>query len=1471
MEKIEGLSIGLGLDTLKLDSGLTDLKEKLKLVNSAMKANMSAFDRSDKSLGKFETRLQGLNAKLETQKAVTDKARKSYEKMVKEHGEGSKEADEAATSYNNEVASLNNLERYVGRVRIELKNLQKEQRLAESGWGRMSKRLTVFSGKLNETGHEMSEVGQGMTSSFGVATAAVGGGLAFATKKAMDFESQISSMKSVMSPEEAESFGKELENLAITMGEKTKYSATEAAQGIEELVKAGVSVKDILGGGLEGALNLATAGTLELQEAAEIASTALNAFKDDNISVTRAADILAGTANASATAVGEMNFALSAVSAVASGVGLNFEETSATLGVFAQNGLKGSDAGTSLKTMLLNLSPHTKAAREQFDELGLSAYNVSAGYKYLVDKGITPTERSVEGIQNGLKLLAKQEAGAAASKADLKKAYDRVTEASGLNSSAFYNEQGEIRSMSEIAGILKKSMVGLNDEQRQNALNTMFGSDAIRAGNILYKEGAKGIDGMTTALNKVKASDVAKQKLDNLKGTIEELKGALETAGISIGTELLPSLRVLAEHIQSSVEWFNNLSPSMKHTIAVGGALAVVVLGIGTAVGVLLSLLGSAATGISVLSSGLGKGIGLFGKYRLQTALAGNSVNKLGNSALVASTKINTANASMAKSTKGMGALRGGAAAAGGAMTMFGGKWGAVAGIATMFLPEILKGGKAVFGFGKTALASAGGIGTLTKGLGAARLGVGALGGPIGLLASFAIPQLITGGVKLYKHLKEEQIPALNDFGNKVSDSTTKAVLSYKKLNDDATVQLNLMSSSGKAVSQDMADNLVATFSKMGGTIKDSLKKDFEDSKKNIESVFSGSVLTDNYQKELLGKMETANQEKLAKIQQYEDRVKEITDRAVAQKRETSQFEKAEIAAINQQMRDMAVKTLSEGQVEQQAIMEELRLNASSITARQAAKTVADSKKAKDGTIKEANEKYEKAKAAIIRERDETGSISAEEADTLIREARRQKNESVKKANEMHKGVVKASKKQAKEHIDDVNWETGKVLTGWDKMVGGVKKAVDWFKDVFGQSKTKDKPSLKKPNKSVAKPPKELAYAKGTPKGGHPADGLAITSEKGREIIHDPKVGTYLSGSLGPELRYLSKGTSVLPNDKTEKLLKSQGLNGYEKGTGNYFDWMLKGPKHLLGKAFEKFNLKDSLIPSWMNKLTGSPIKSLINMGTGWVKGLMDKFTLGGGGAGGGIAPNISGGASAWRGQIIKAAMAMNESITSSEINGIIAQIQRESGGNQRITQSSAVNDINMRNNNPARGLLQYIPQSFSRYAVKGHNNIYSGYDQLLAFFNNTSWRKNLPYGKRGWGPTGKRKFETGGLVKNEGLYNLADGGWPEWVIPTDPSRRTDAMKLLALAGKSIEGGNKRPNQLPNVRGGSSNDSVMSQLLNATLRQNEILSKEIANLLRIISEKTGDIYLGKDQVGRVLDNRSTNVLKSKSFNMGIRG
>ncbi|PTF13130.1 peptidoglycan DD-metalloendopeptidase family protein [Staphylococcus devriesei] len=206
---------------------------------------------------------------------------------------------------------------------------------------------------------------------------------------------------------------------------------------------------------------------------------------------------------------------------------------------------------------------------------------------------------------------------------------------------------------------------------------------------------------------------------------------------------------------------------------------------------------------------------------------------------------------------------------------------------------------------------------------------------------------------------------------------------------------------------------------------------------------------------------------------------------------------------------------------------------------------------------------------------------------------------------------------------------------------------------------------------------------------------------------------------------------------------------------------------------------------------------------TSWLK-----KNNGGGKSGGKQAP------SKWRSTIVKAARKMKVNPTNAQINGIIAQIQRESGGDSGIIQSASLHDGN-EGPNRARGLLQYVPSTFRAYAVKGHNNINSGYDQLLAFFNNSNWKNDIQYGRSGWGPRGSRRFATGGLIKNAGWYNIAEGGYPEWVIPTDPNRRTDAMKLLALAAKDIENrktsGNKRPSNFSSTKI-SSNQSDNSKL-----------------------------------------------------------
>jgi TP901 family phage tail tape measure protein len=326
-------------------------------------------------------------------------------------------------------------------------------------------------------------------------------GVAFAsTKKAMDFESEMSTIQALTGSTNAQM--KDMSKLALDMGAKTKYSALEAGQGIEELLKAGLTPATVKAGGLEAALNLATAGGIGLADSAEIMSTALNSFRSDGMKAADAANILAGTANASATDVMDLKYSLSMVSAVASGVGLSFKDTNAALGVMANNGLKGSDAGTSLKTMLSNLEPRTKKATAAFMDLGI-----------MTKKG----------------------------------------------NNAFYDSHGKIKSMAEIAGILNKSLKDLTPQQRQSYLYTMFGSDAIRAANVLYKEGAKGINDFNKEMSHVTALDVAKQKMNNAAGAVEQFKGALETLQISV---LLPLMPVIKDGANALANWVSNLKPA---------------------------------------------------------------------------------------------------------------------------------------------------------------------------------------------------------------------------------------------------------------------------------------------------------------------------------------------------------------------------------------------------------------------------------------------------------------------------------------------------------------------------------------------------------------------------------------------------------------------------------------------------------------------------------------------------------------------------------------------------------------------------------------------------------------------------------------------------------------------------------------------------------------------------------------------
>jgi TP901 family phage tail tape measure protein len=357
-------------------------------------------------------------------------------------------------------------------------------------------RLRVVDNLSSGINKAMGKVG-GLTTKLlgaGAAIAGLGAGLSVAAtavssfQKAMDFEAQLSSIQALTGATGAEMA--DMSKLALSMGADTKYSALEAAKGIEELLKAGIEPAAVQAGGLEAALNLATAGGLDLASASEIMSTALNAYKKDAMTAAEASNILAGTANASATGVEDLKQSLSAVSAVAAGFGMTFRDTNAAMGLFANSGVKGSDAGTSLKTMLQNLQPGTKDQIALFNKLGITT------------KG-------------------------AANK--------------------FFTAEGKLKSLDKISGVLSTSLKDLTDMQRQAALEAMFGTDAVRAGTILYNEGADGVNKFYDAMSTVTALDVAKKKMDNAKGAVEQFSGAIETLQISALMPTMPLIKKMAD------------------------------------------------------------------------------------------------------------------------------------------------------------------------------------------------------------------------------------------------------------------------------------------------------------------------------------------------------------------------------------------------------------------------------------------------------------------------------------------------------------------------------------------------------------------------------------------------------------------------------------------------------------------------------------------------------------------------------------------------------------------------------------------------------------------------------------------------------------------------------------------------------------------------------------------------------------
>lgn len=453
------------------------------------------------------------------------------------------------------TSSLNRLDRINARPEVRLVDR------ATAGLGKVSSMLGKLTRKAFRVTVNAAFTGAAMLTA-GAAYTAVK-----STQKAMSFQHQISSIKALTQMDDNQ-LGK-MQALALAEGMRTKYNALQVAEGIETLFKAGLSMQKIQDGALAAGLNLATAGGMQMSEASELMSTSLNAYKKDALTAAKASDILAGTANASAIDLNDLRYSLSMVGSVADGVGASFLDTNLALGVFGNNGLKGSDAGTSLKTFLLNLVPETAKAYGLFSDFGLLTMDTTKSLKFMQQNGIKPVSSSFKDVSAAMEKYVAAQKGIKSGTARSAKATRQFLMSKGLIHSAFYDEQGNVKSMDAIADTLQKSMKGQTNEQRQYYFKQMFGTDAIRAANILYKEGAKGIKAFQKEMSNVTALKVAKDKMDSATGAVEMFKGAVETLQISALIPTMPIIQKVVTKLSEAVAQYTpELTASMERMSA---------------------------------------------------------------------------------------------------------------------------------------------------------------------------------------------------------------------------------------------------------------------------------------------------------------------------------------------------------------------------------------------------------------------------------------------------------------------------------------------------------------------------------------------------------------------------------------------------------------------------------------------------------------------------------------------------------------------------------------------------------------------------------------------------------------------------------------------------------------------------------------------------------------------------------------
>lgn len=571
--------IGVQKDIVSKNSAQYDtLKQKLDLQKSAhdqlktkVDAAKTAYEESAKATGKDSEE--------------TRKLEEEYGKLQTQLTTSENNINKTETAITKQEAAVTQSKAALAEMEAELKNVNAE--LAKAPFDEYAEKASKVGGTITKAGESLLPLTTGL----------VGLG-ATAVKITADFDQQMSKVSAISG-----ATGNDFDSLrdkAREMGAKTKFSATESAEAMEYMAMAGWKTKDMLNG-IEGIMNLAAASGEDLASTSDIVTDAMTAFglsaegttkivKDgftkEVANATHFADVLAAASSNSNTNVSMLGESFKYAAPVAGSLGYSVEDTAVALGLMANSGIKASQGGTALRTMLTNLAKPTDTVAGAMKYLNISLSNNDGSMKSLKElmddlrKSFGTCKMSTEDFNAK---LAELDAGLASGELTEKKynkaLKDLEEKAFGAEGALKANLAASIAGKEGMSGLL--SIIAAAPEDYDKLTNAIYGCDGS-------------------------AENMANTMQDNLAGQITILMSQLQELAISFGDMLIPTIREVVGHVQDFVDKLNSMDEGQRQTILriglVVAALGPALIGIGkviTATGTISKALGKVAAGFA--------------------------------------------------------------------------------------------------------------------------------------------------------------------------------------------------------------------------------------------------------------------------------------------------------------------------------------------------------------------------------------------------------------------------------------------------------------------------------------------------------------------------------------------------------------------------------------------------------------------------------------------------------------------------------------------------------------------------------------------------------------------------------------------------------------------------------------------------------------------------------------------------------